>query len=301
MNATPNMLQHPLSAAFPRPSADEFQALKDSICAIGVQIPITMHDGLVIDGWSRYSAATELGLECPAVELDDTDPQDFAKSQAARRNLTTSQIAMVITAIHQWRPVGTNQHKGGSTLKVEPQKSTAELAAIAGVHVNTISRAKAVQTHAVPEVQAAVKNGEVGLPKAAAIAKLPRAEQAAALTKPRPKDHLVNPVEVEDIAFREAPPVVKDEFTELDAAHAQIQDLQAELVVARIHSADPDEQKQAATYIAELLAHIRTLESINKQLTISRDTFQNEAAHFKRNILRLEREKAREAKKAVQP
>ena len=50
MNATPNMLQHTLSAAFPRPSAEEFQALRDSIIAIGVQIPITMYDGQVIDG-----------------------------------------------------------------------------------------------------------------------------------------------------------------------------------------------------------------------------------------------------------
>ena len=48
--APANFQQHPLSAAFPRPSAAEFQALKDSIIAIGVQIPITIYDGQVIDG-----------------------------------------------------------------------------------------------------------------------------------------------------------------------------------------------------------------------------------------------------------
>lgn len=302
MIAPTNLTQHPLSGAFPRPSITEFQALMDSISAIGVKVPITIFDGQVIDGWSRYSAAMKLGMNCPMVELDDTDPQDFAKSQAARRNLTPSQTAMVITEIYQWRPVGANQHKGGSTLKVEPQKSAAELAAIAGVHVNTISRAKAVQTHAVPEVQAAVKNGEVGLPKAAAIAKLPKAEQAAALTKPLPKDYPVNPVEVEDIAFREAASNTEaDDCTELDMANYAIQDLQAMLAVANLHSPNSEDQAQAATLIAELRAYIKSLEGMNRQLTISRDTFQNEAAHYKRNILRLEHARAREAKKAVQP
>lgn len=204
MNAAPNLLQHPLSDAFPRPSADEYQALKDSISTIGVQIPITIYDNKVIDGWRRYCATVELGMDCPAVELVDTDPQDFAKSQTTRRNLTTSQIAMVITEIYKWKPVGANQHKVASTLSVEAQKSSSELAKIAGVHVNTITQAKAVQTHAVPEVQAAVKNGDVGLHKAAAIAKLPQAEQVAALSKPLPKSYPVNQEEGEDVEYRAA-------------------------------------------------------------------------------------------------
>jgi ParB-like chromosome segregation protein Spo0J len=201
MNAPAKMTQHPLSAAFPRPSAAEAQALSDSIATIGVQQPITVYGGQVIDGWSRYCAATELGMDCPMVELDDTDPRDFAKSQAARRNLTPSQTAMVITEIFKWKPVGANQHKTGSTQNVEPPtvaKSSSELATMAGVHVNTITQAKAVQTHAVPEVQAAVKSGAIGLPKAVAIAKLPKAEQAAATTKPLPKLYSVNPADADE-------------------------------------------------------------------------------------------------------
>lgn len=37
--------------------SDEFQALVDSIESIGVQNPITLLDGMVIDGWHRYKAA----------------------------------------------------------------------------------------------------------------------------------------------------------------------------------------------------------------------------------------------------
>ena len=251
MNAIPNMLQHPLSAAFPRPSADEFQTLKDSISTIGVQIPITMHDGQVIDGWSRYSAATELGLACPVVELDGTDPQDFAKSQTARRNLTTSQIAMVITAIYQWRPA---HRPDNSALSAGLSKSSKQLAEISGVGVRTIEQAKAVQTHAVPEVQAAVKNGEVGLPKAAAIAKLPQAEQAAALTKPLPKDYPVKPVEVEVNAY---PP--EDFGPDEDELAAQEAAEQADRQTLQLLLESDDKLAAAVAEIKRLNAEVFTL------------------------------------------
>lgn len=48
--------QHPLSAAFPAMSAEDFQGLKDSIENIGVQNPITIFEGMVVDGWNRYKA-----------------------------------------------------------------------------------------------------------------------------------------------------------------------------------------------------------------------------------------------------
>ena len=40
-------VQHPLSAAFPAMSAEDFQALTDSIDNIGVQNPITLFEGMV--------------------------------------------------------------------------------------------------------------------------------------------------------------------------------------------------------------------------------------------------------------
>lgn len=169
-------------------SADDFQSLKDSIMEIGVQNPITLFEGMVIDGWHRYTAANELGMDCPVVSLGDVDPRDFVLAQnKARRHITQAQLAMATTAVYGWFPADGSAQKGGVTLNVTPQKSNAELASIAGVHANTITQAKTVQTKAAPEVVEAVKRGEIGLPKAAAIAKLPKEEQAAAIHKPAPK------------------------------------------------------------------------------------------------------------------
>ena len=162
-------------------SADEYQSLKDSINEIGVQNPITLFEGMVIDGWHRYSAANELGMECPTVELGDVDPRDFVLAQnKARRHVTQAQLAMATTAVYEWRPNGGNH----SALSAECVKSTKELAEAAGVGVRSIEQAKAVQTKAAPEVVEAVKRGEIGLPKAAAIAKMPKEQQAEAIKKP---------------------------------------------------------------------------------------------------------------------
>jgi hypothetical protein len=198
--------QHPLSAAFPAMAAEDFQALKDSIANVGVLNAITLLDDMVLDGWHRYSAAAELGMACPTVELDPaTDPRDFVLAQnKARRHVTQAQLALATTAVYDWMPEG---NPGFVQLDTEcpVAKTTAELAQIAGVHPNTIKQAKAVQKRAAPEVIEAVKRGDVGLPKAAAIAKLPQEQQAAALTVPASRVALAAEV-IEPGASEEPPP-----------------------------------------------------------------------------------------------
>lgn len=176
--------QHPLSAAFPAMSADDYQTLKDSINEIGVQNPITLFEGMVIDGWHRYSAANDLGMECPTVELGDVDPRDFVLAQnRARRHVTQAQLGLAVTAVYAWKPAG-NPAFGKSGSDCPIAKTNAELAQIAGVSERTIKQAKVVQTKAVPEVVEAVKRGEIGGEKAAAIAKMPKEQQAEAIKKP---------------------------------------------------------------------------------------------------------------------
>lgn len=176
--------QHPLSAAFPAMSVDDFQSLKDSITEIGVQNPITLFEGMVIDGWHRYSAATELGMDCPVVELAGVDPRDFVLAQnKARRHITVAQLAMAANAVYQWQAAG--RPAANSAGPAELRQS--DIAERTGVSVRSLRQASKVEKEAAPEVVAAVKSGTVGLEKAAAIAKLPKEEQAAAIHKPTPK------------------------------------------------------------------------------------------------------------------
>lgn len=193
-----NLKQHPLSSAFPAMQDNEYQSLVDSIAEIGVQNPITIFEGMVIDGWHRYTAANQAGMACPTVDLGDVDPRDFVLAQnKARRHITQGQLGLATTACYAWRPAGNPTFAQSGT--GDPiAKTNAELAAIAGIGIRSIKQAKAVQKTATPEIQEAVKRGDIGLPKAAAIAKLPASEQAAALAKPLSKPAKV---EVEDSAY----------------------------------------------------------------------------------------------------
>ena len=271
------MQQHPLSAAFPAMAADDFQGLKDSIMEIGVQNPITLFEGMVIDGWHRYTAANELGMDCPVVELGDVDPRDFVLAQnKARRHVTQAQLAMATTAVYAWKPVGSNQHANRVGTECPP-KSNAELADAAGVSEKTIKQAKAVQTKAAPEVVEAVKRGEIGLPKAAAIAKLPKEEQAAAIHKPIHKKEAPEPQQQEE-----------DEYTELDALADQVRDLQAE--VARLKLLVPAEADEGNDMLKEMQHEMATLRQANKAITIARDRFQAENAELKRQCVWLKKQ-----------
>lgn len=174
--------QHPLSAAFPPLTPDEFSALRDSITDLGVQNAITIFEGQVLDGWNRYCAATELGMECPERVLDSgVDPRSFVLAQnKARRHLTIAQMSMAAAAVYEWRSAG--RPPANSALSAELRQS--QVAEQAGVSVRSLRQADAVITDGVPAVVEAVKAGDMGLAKASAIAKLPPEQQAEAIHKP---------------------------------------------------------------------------------------------------------------------
>lgn len=252
------LLQHPLSAAFPAMGSDDYQSLKDSIESIGVQNPITLFEGMVIDGWHRYTAATQVCVICPMVELGDVDPRDFVLAQnKARRHITQAQLGQAVVAVYAWAP------EGKPKLDIQcPVKTTAEMASIAGVHPNTIKQAKTVQSKAAPEVIAAVKAGDIGLPKAAKIAQLPKEEQAAAIAKPIPK---ATQEPVLEVVHDDGP----DEAEMAALVAAQLCD--AELVQKMLDADD------ALAYVTNELAKTRAQLDA---MTASRNGYQNQCAEL---------------------
>ena len=295
--------QHPLSAAFPAIGADDFQALKDSIENIGVQNPITLFEGMVIDGWHRYSAANDLGMNCPAVELGDVDPRDFVLAQnKARRHVTQAQLAMATTAVYAWKPVG-NPEFAQSNTQCSIAKTNDELAEIAGVGVQTIRQAKAVQTNAAPEVVAAVKSGAIGLPKAAAIAKLPQAEQAAAIAKPAPKPTPKPAAPKPAPVVEPKEPSLADQVREetgagdFDAAASEVQELRSGYLLvaeenqrlldenAALKADGTTEEQDAAQALISELRETNRIQGLELDaVKVSRDIYLNENAQLKKQI-----------------
>ena len=256
-----NLQQHALSAAFPAMSADDFESLKENISNIGVQNPITLYEGMVIDGWHRYRAATDLGMDCPTVELQGwIDPRDFVRAaNDARRHMTQAARELAIVAVYAWHPA--NRSKKEVDTECPLPKTNAELAQIAGVHANTIKQAKAVHAKAVPEVVEAVQLGGLGLPKAAAIANLvPVGEQASAINKPlpKPKKQTKNTPAPEDAPEDSGP--TEEELAAQTAAEAA----DRELVATMLESDDA---------LAALAAENKRLKAEVSQLKIARDGY----------------------------
>ena len=283
--------QHPLSAAFPAMTPEEFQELKYSIENIGVQNPITLLDGMVIDGWHRYSACVAVAMDCPVVELDPgIDPRDFVMAQnQARRHVTKAQLAMATTAVYAWKP----PHREKAHIECDlPAKTNAELASIAGVHANTITQAKTVTAQAAPAVVDAVKRGELGLPKAVAIAKLPPEQQAQAINKPLPRPVSVVPPpktsQPDDFSLPqgEGPPegMNEDEFgpsPEEIAADEAADRAERELVQKMLAADDK---------VAMLFEEVKMLKAMVHRLERHRDELMNKAHALEQFLKKRTRE-----------
>ena len=80
------------------------------------------------------------------------------------------------------------------------------------------------------------------------------------------------------------------EYTQLDAAHDQITELQGQLAATIIGGASEDDKENAQTLIADLHKRIKTLEATLKAVTISRDTYMNENAELRKQITRQRKE-----------
>lgn len=78
------------------------------------------------------------------------------------------------------------------------------------------------------------------------------------------------------------------EYTELDAAHDQIHELQSMLAVANLGDIAPEDKEQAKNLIAELQEENRKLRANLKAVTTSRDTLMNELALVKRQCVSLQ-------------
>ena len=219
--------QHPLSAAFPAMADDEYLALLDSITNIGVQNPITIYEGMVLDGWNRYRASAEVGLDCPTVHLgDDVDPRDFVMAQnSARRSLTASQRALAAAACYQWKPVGNPLFRSTSELA-----SQTAVAAAAKVSDTTLRQARTVLDHAVDEVKEAVRAGSIPVEAAAQVAKLPKDQQVDALRAPKPAKFKGKPKKGPKADLIRAELKAADYKTRADAAEGRITELE-EMVV----------------------------------------------------------------------
>lgn len=106
------LTQHPDSKLFPPMSNEEYEELKGDIKKRFQINPIVMYEGKILDGWHRYRACIELGIEPHFTAFANTviTSLDYVISQnLTRRHLTGSQRAAV--AVEYKKLISTQVHK----------------------------------------------------------------------------------------------------------------------------------------------------------------------------------------------
>ena len=92
--------RHPLSALFAQYDlkGEELSSLAESIRDHGQQSPITLHEGMVLDGWNRHEACRVAGVEPVTIDLaPGQDPWEFVKgANMLRRHMTPADRVAVM-------------------------------------------------------------------------------------------------------------------------------------------------------------------------------------------------------------
>lgn len=169
---------HPLADIFPMLPAAELQSLADDIAAGGLLEPITLHDGMILDGRNRYTACLAAGVDPRFTHYDGDEPLAFVLSRNLhRRHLDESQRAMVaarIADLDRGRPM-VNAPIGAFT-----QPAAADALSVGH---RSVQRARVVLDHGTPELIAAVDNGVMPVSQAAAVARADADTQRAIVSK----------------------------------------------------------------------------------------------------------------------
>ena len=155
-------VQHPLAKRY-RPFSDgEMVRLRESVARLGVIEPVTLLDGLVLDGWHRLQVSHELGVDCPTREYggseEDIGAWLVAKNEA-RRHLSDLQVAiMVANDTGSSKLTAVNSCEAGDSY-AKPDK---QLAAEHGLQPNMLSTARRVLASGDDELIAEATSGDIG-------------------------------------------------------------------------------------------------------------------------------------------
>jgi hypothetical protein len=250
---------HPICAAFPMMTDEEFEGLVIDMEKQGQQVPVTFWQGMLVDGRNRLKACEVLCCEPYTCELEsdvDVVPWIISKN-LHRRHLTESQRAMVAHRLreHFDREAKQRQQSG---LKRGTEKPVAvnlperekmgdsrdKAGAAVGVSGSLVDHAKKVVEAGIPELTEAVTTGKVAVSRASKIADLPPADQLEAIDNPpervkRPAKEIVADLIAKALnaGDHQAALVAKSLFDQLDDRQRQtVCQLWIEWYEAEVHS-----------------------------------------------------------------
>lgn len=275
-------------------SGEDHQALRDSIMTSGLREPIVLLDGEILDGWQRYTACLAEYVEPRFVEFEGNDPADFVRDKHTRRPLTLTQRMTAIGRMSTWRRTGAAGHDSKSANSAD--LSAEQVAKQSGGSTRTAMSVKAALIHGAPELIEAMTSGLVAAHKAEEIAKLPKEEQVAAITAPKPAKLKGKPLKGPAADLVRAELKAASAKSEAGEATAKVEELEAELSVLREQLAEVRDDLDAAVkvldasdQVAAALAEAKKVRDLNRGLQSRIDSMLTEIAGLKRSVSHWQR------------
>lgn len=192
---------HEAANIFPLMTGVDCDALKADIQEHGLQLPIEILDGKIIDGRNRYKACLELKVACRPLKVSTDDPIAYVLSRNLhRRHLTASQRAMIAAKAKELYEKEANKRmtagkgsdgSGGRGHKRNPVVSLPkglgrardQAGKAVGVSGSLVDKGAKVLKKAMPELIKAVEEGRMSVSIAANLAEAPEDEQREAAKK----------------------------------------------------------------------------------------------------------------------
>jgi transcriptional regulator with XRE-family HTH domain len=180
-------------------SAEAREALRLSIIKDRLLNPIITWNGTIVDGHNRYDICRELNIGFETIEIDFKDADDaklwILKNQMARRNMTD--YSRSVKAL-KMKPVLAEKARermkaGGNPMQNSAQGGAVrdEIAKLAGVSHDTISKVEEIEAAAPDAIKAKVQSGEMSINAAHKSLKIPTDKSGAEITPAKPKLHLM--------------------------------------------------------------------------------------------------------------
>ena len=157
---------------------DEKKQLEENILRDGIQDPLKVWQGTLIDGHNRYEIARRHGLTFKTVEMQFPTRDDvkiwIIKNQFGRRNLSAYDRSILalklkpVIAAKAKENLSTHTVDGyqGLPNSAKAVNTRQEIAKAAGVGHDTIAKVEKIEAQATPEIKAALKAGDLSINQA---------------------------------------------------------------------------------------------------------------------------------------
>ena len=185
---------HPICKILPEMPAGDYARLVDDVRVKGLQRPIILFEGMILDGRHRHSACADAGVT-PVYEVyQGDDPAGFVASSCIHRNLSITQRGLIAAGFREYERARAHERQSALNGKSQlpenlPEATTGDARDVAGARMGvsgkTVDTAAHILEQGAPELVEKVRDGDITLNEAKHISGFNHATQARIVLLPK--------------------------------------------------------------------------------------------------------------------